>query len=181
MATATGLMTIAEFESLSDDAARNKELVDGELVEMPGTLGEHDLLRDFLFVAMTPAARRVGGHVTTDVLFDFDGEGRAPDLAFLGPAKLARWERRRRIQPFVPDLLIEIAGEYDPFQALNAKAKRYIKAGTPEAWLISIQSRELFRLTARGTTVHGDEEEVSTDVLPGFHFRLGDLLDRLEK
>ncbi len=43
---ATGLVTIAEFESLSGDAARNKELVDGELVEMPGNLLEHVLLRD---------------------------------------------------------------------------------------------------------------------------------------
>ncbi len=176
MATATGVMTIADFESLPDDAARNKELVNGELVEVPGNYPEHAFLRDDLLVAMTPPVRRSGGRITTELLFDFDGESRAPDLAYIGPGKLPAVETRR-IQQFVPDLAVEIAGEYDGFQDLFAKARHYLRCGTLEVWLISIRSRELIRLTAAGGEILEDSAEVRTALLPEFSFRLGELID----
>lgn len=175
MATATGLMTIAEFESLSDDAARNKELVDGELVEMAGNLPEHAFLRDDLLGDMRPHVIKRGGRITTELLFEFDGSGRAPDIALIGPEKL-KLVQKRRIQPFAPDLAVEIAGEYEPFQDLFAKAKLYLRCGTLEVWLISIKSREVVRLTHERREVLEDNEEVRTSLLPGFAFRLRDYL-----
>ena len=56
MAAVTGL-TIEEFEQLPEALARNHELVDGELVDVSGNNGQHNLFRDFLVELLRPFVR----------------------------------------------------------------------------------------------------------------------------
>lgn len=84
--------------------------------------------------------------------------------------------REEAIQPFAPDIAVEIAGEYEPFQDLLANAKLYLRCGTLEVWLISIKSREVVQLTHERREVMEDNEGVRTSLLPDFAFRLRDYL-----
>ena len=56
MAATTSLLTIDDFELLPGDIAKNRELVDGELVDVSGNTPIHNWLRDY-FIAILRASR----------------------------------------------------------------------------------------------------------------------------
>src|SRR6266566_4521225 len=104
MAIAPGI-TIEEFELLPDALACSHELVNGELVKVSGNTLGHNLLRDLvvrlLYVHVEESKL---GKIISEQGFDFGGNAHGPDVAFIGPAKLHLFDRRQRVQFFVPDL-----------------------------------------------------------------------------
>jgi Uma2 family endonuclease len=179
MASVTGL-TIEDFEKLPAALARNHELVDGELVDVSGNTGEHNALRD-LIIALLLAhndQRRLG-RVLGEQEFNFDGNAHGPDVSFFGAEKAQFYDRKRRIQRFVPDLAVEIVSQNDTFEALMKKARRYLKCGTKEVWIFSIEEREAFRLTDRQRAILDENQQFQSDLIPGFSIRIGDLFNRI--
>jgi Uma2 family endonuclease len=69
--------------------------------------------------------------------FNFLRNAHGPDVSILGPAKAALFDLDRRVQPFVPDLAIEVASQSDTYEGLLAKKERYLRSGTDEVWLFS--------------------------------------------
>src|SRR5439155_26739972 len=59
MATRT-LLTIDDFERLPDNVVKNKELVDGELVDVSGNTPRHNLVREYLIAVLYPQVRQRG-------------------------------------------------------------------------------------------------------------------------
>ena len=136
MAT-TARLTIDNFERLPQEQAKNHELVDGELIPVPGNTPEHIDIQDLLIEVLRPFVReRRLGKVYAELEYDFGGNAHAPDLSFFGPAKKALMNRRKRVQRFVPDLAIEIAPANDTFGALLRKVQRYRSCGTEEVWIV---------------------------------------------
>jgi Uma2 family endonuclease len=102
-------LTIEDFENLPDALAQNHELVDGELVDVSGNTAYHNPLRDELLVLLRPYAReRNLGLAICEQDFDFDGNAHGPDLSFISAGKIPLIRGSRRVQLFVPDLVIEI-------------------------------------------------------------------------
>src|SRR5436190_20004685 len=125
MATQTSL-TIEDFERLPADAVRNRELVDGELVDVSGNTPRHNLVRDdlldFLRAWLAPGN---AGLFIAEQEFDFLGNAHGPDLSFLGPEKVVLLNPDRRVQRFVPDLAVEIASANETYNSLLRKKDRY--------------------------------------------------------
>src|SRR5258707_15424809 len=118
MASVTGL-TIEDFEKLPAALARNHELVDGALVDVSGNTALHNGLRDLLIALLLPYVKQNRlGRVISEQEYDFDGNAHGPDVSFFTAAKSSKLEARRRGQPFVPDLTIEIASPNDTFGIL---------------------------------------------------------------
>src|SRR5713101_1192359 len=137
MAATTGI-TIEEFERLPDALAKNHELVNGELVDVSGNTPCHNWFRDLLVTLLGPhVVENSLGRIISEQEFDFGGNAHGPDVAFIGAAKLHLFERKRRVQRFVPDLAIEIVSENDTFKGLMGKAARYRQCGTQEVWILS--------------------------------------------
>jgi Uma2 family endonuclease len=142
MAVANGI-TIEEFEHLPDALAHNHELVDGELVDVSGNTPQNNLLRDFLVRLLHPPVKAQGlGIIISEQEFDFDGNAHGPDIALIGAAKLHLLDHKRRVQPFVPDLAIEIVSVNDTFTNLAKKAVRYRNCGTKEVWVLAPDTRQ---------------------------------------
>ena len=173
-------MTIEDFEKLPDELAINHELVDGKLIDLGGNVGDHHRLRDELF-ALTCFHVEQGnlGRMISEQDFDFDGDVFGPDLSFIGIDKLHLCKGNLRVQPFVPDMAIEIASEPGMLEAVLKKAQRYRDCGVNEVWLFSIEMREAYVFSDRQRTILGADSEFSSDLIPGFSIRIGDLLDRL--
>lgn len=134
MTIKTGI-TIEEFERLPEALAHNHELVNGELVDVSGNTLEHNFLRELLFVLLSSYVRkRQLGRILDEQEYDFDGNAHGPDVSFIKAEKLALLQRKRRVQPLVPDLAIEIVSENDTFRKLMEKAARYRACGTKEVW-----------------------------------------------
>src|ERR1700678_3591254 len=110
MAATTSLLTIDDFELLPGEMAENRELVDGELVDVSGNNPDHNWLRDYLIELLRPfVAGRGLGRVISEQEYDFEGNAHGPDVSFFGLAKVALVDRKKRVQRFVPDLAVEIA------------------------------------------------------------------------
>lgn len=177
MALVTGL-TIDDFEKLPDALALNHELVDGELVDVSGNTGEHNALRDLITaLLLIHVEQRKLGKVLGEQEFDFGGNAHGPDVSFFGSQKAQLCDRKRRIQPFVPDLAIEIVSQNDTFEALMKKARRYRKCGTREVWVFDIEGREAHLFSEHQRAILDENREFQSELIPGFSIRLGKLFD----
>ncbi len=180
MASALTGLTIEDFEKLPDELAHNRELVDGELIDVSGNIGEHIDLQNLIAEILRPYVRQHKlGKVTTEQEYDFDGNAHGPDVSFFGPSKLPLYDRKRRIQRFVPDLAIEIASRNDSFNSLMKKARRYLACGTQDVWIFSIETREALCYSGKQRIFLDDDGQFSSDLIPGFSIRLGDLFDQI--
>ena len=178
MAITTGI-TIEEFERLPDALAHNHELVDGELVDVSGNTGGHNMLRDSLVELLLPYVRdRRLGKIISEQDFDFDGNVHGPDVSLIGPSKLPLLEGTRRVQQFVPDLAIEIVSENDNAKKLLGKAARYRKCGTKEVWVLEPDTRQAILQSEDRNAFLTDDDMFESKLLPGFSIRLGELYDR---
>lgn len=171
-------LTIEDFEKLPDELAENHELIDGELVDVAGNSGEHNDLRDHSIELLRPYVRMKNlGRVMSEQEFDFDGDAHAPDVSYFSTAKLTLYDRQRRIQPFVPDLAIEIVSRNDRFSALIEKVERYRRCGTAEVWVLNQTPREAFVFAQEGNRILGENDLFESPRIPGFSIRIGQLFD----
>ncbi|SPF32029.1 conserved hypothetical protein [Candidatus Sulfopaludibacter sp. SbA4] len=176
MATITGL-TIEDFENLPDVLARNHELVDGELVKVSANSIDHNRLRDAIVVRLDPYVREHKlGCIVAEQEYDFGGNAHGPDVSFFGPEKARLVEPKRRVQPFVPDLAIEVVSPSDKFESLLAKAQRYRRCGTKEVFIFSIQLRQVFVFSEHSTVALDETQDFRPEQIPGFSIRISDLL-----
>jgi Uma2 family endonuclease len=178
MATATGL-TIDDFERLPAVLTRNRELVEGELVEVSGNTLQHNILRDYLVALLLPHARQHNlGLIVSEQEFDFDGNAYGPDVCLIGPEKLGLINPKLRVQRFVPDFAIEIVSVHDTLAALLKKAQCYRRSGVREVWILAQENREALVYTERGQSLLNEEAELSSPLLPRFSRKLADLFDQ---
>ena len=178
MATATQF-TIEDFERLSDDEARNKELVNGELVDVSGNTSEHlDLQTQLLALLWAFAREHKLGKVLHEQEYRFGKDAHGPDVSFFGPAKLPFLERKRRVQPFVPDLAIEIASYNEKFGQLEEKIAKYLDHGVGEVWVFSLVRQVAFVYSRDRAAVLGKGDLFAPAALPGFSISIGELFER---
>ena len=131
-------LTIEDYEALPEALARGHELVKGELVEVSGNIGEHNQLRGLIerILAEYLEKHKLGGLVLSEQEYRFDEETtRAPDVSYFSEAKKRSYDRKRRVQLFVPDLAVEIASRNDRFGLMLDKIQLYLAAGVPETWM----------------------------------------------
>lgn len=173
-------LTIEDYEALPEALAHGHELVKGELVEVSGNIGEHNQLRDLIqrVLANYVEEHKLGGLVISEQEYRFDEETtRAPDVSYFSEAKKHLYNRKRRVQLFVPDLAIEIASPNDRFGLVIEKIDLYLKAGVREGWLFWPDIRAAFLcLTGRDPQ---PVQEFKPASIPGFSMLIGELLDRL--
>ena len=172
MATATQL-TIEDFERLPAEEAKNHELVDGELVLVPGNTLKHNRIQLSLAFRLLPVVG--GGMLVSEQEYDFAGNAHAPDLSYFGPDKKPLAEEDRRIQRFVPDLAIEIISQNDTAKALLRKKERYRTCGVLEVWILSIDTEEILVYSVHGNRILKGADTLQTDLLPGFSTTVADL------
>jgi len=161
MATRT-LLTIDDFERLPDNVVKNKELVDGELVDVSGNTPRHNLLRDRLLnIMLSWVQEKHLGTVISEQEYDFDDNAHGPDVSFFGLSKKALLNLNKRVQTFVPDLAIEIPSRHDTYDSIVRKKDRYLSAGTLEVWLISLEQREIEVYTQDAIRFYRGSKEIS--------------------
>ncbi|MBV9769083.1 MAG: Uma2 family endonuclease [Bryobacterales bacterium] len=173
-------LTIDDFERLPDALALNRELVDGELVDVSGNTGQHNALRDLLIALLLFYVKEHKlGKVISEQEYDFDGNAYGPDVTFFRTEKMILANGKLRVQRFVPDLAIEIVSANDTFEKLIEKAHRYRKCGTQGVWIFSIDSREAYVYSPEGRVILDENALFQSSLIPGFSIRIGDLFDRL--
>ena len=174
-------LTIDDFEKLPDALALNHELVDGELIDVSGNTGNHNSLRDLILALLLFYLREHEfGRVLAEQEYQFGDNANGPDVSFFTTEKISLYDGRLRVQRFVPDLAIEIVSENDRFEGLMKKAQRYRQHGTKEVWVFSIGLRRAYVLSEGRELILDDNQMFSSDLIPGFSIRIGELFARIQ-
>jgi Uma2 family endonuclease len=181
--TATGIrMTADELLALPDNGMR-RELVAGELHEMPPAGGEHGYIGG-------RAVRRLGAYL--DQHPELGGEifvaepgfrlgrdpdtVRAPDVAYVRQERLAH-ARVRGYPELAPDFVVEVVSPNDTASEIQQKVGEWLAAGVLLVWVLYPATRTAmtFRSDDAIQLLHADDTIDAEPVLPGFVCRLGDL------
>jgi Uma2 family endonuclease len=168
-------LMIAEelFELPGDDY--KYELVEGELIRMAPTGGEHGVLTirlgHLLYEHVT--AHDLGivcGAETGFVLRRTPDTVRAPDAAFIAKDHVPTSGVPKTYWPFPPDLAVEVVSPSDRFDDVQTKVNEYLTAGTRLVWVVNPTTRTIFVYhSARDVRALGEEDELDgEEVIPGF-------------
>lgn len=181
--TVKQLLTAEELWALPEQPGVRFELVDGELVEVPGANPLHGLLVELVLRLISAHARE------HDLGLAFaDGTGyilrrgpdrmRIPDVSFVAWARVpAEGVPDQGFWPFAPDLAVEIISPGDRADEVHDKVREYLAAGTRLVWVLWPRHRSV-TVHALGGSTHElgpDDELDGAEVLPGFRVRVADL------
>jgi Uma2 family endonuclease len=176
------LMTADELLRLPEDVWRY-ELVEGRLVRMSPTGGEHGLIVMALLMAV---GRFVGENNLGEVLppetgFLISPPGSpdtvlAPDLAFVRRDRgtMTRVEGFPRL---APDLVAEVVSPSQGRVEMGAKAQQWLRAGVLMVWLLfpAMRTVEVWRGDRLVQTLPSDGELSGEEILPGLVLPLADV------
>jgi Uma2 family endonuclease len=172
----------ADLWELADDA-RRFELVRGELLMMSPASpvqSEYAALLSAALVAFV-YPRRLGGVYVSEPGFELQPAPeqviRAPDVAFVRRERIPPPEQRQGFWKLAPDLAAEIISPSETSEAVQAKVRDYLAAGTRLVWLVYPRQRSVMSYHAGGQfQQHGPHDSLEGgEVLPGFSYALAEL------
>ena len=176
--------TATEKDVIAAEARENRlcELVDGTLVEKATGFEESQLAGQLLYLINSYLDQNdLGICVGADGTIRFaPGLVRIPDVSFITWDKLPGRKRPQApIPDLAPDLVVEILSLRNTKAEMARKVREYFKAGVVLVWLIDPKKRvaRVFSSVKEERLVSADEWLDGGDVLPGFGFRVSDLLD----
>jgi Uma2 family endonuclease len=160
------------------------EVVEGVLVRMAGSGNRATRLALDLGAELRAYVRprRLGAVTGADGVYTFPGSetGLIPDVGYYGAAHLKDIADENTPTPFAPDLAVEVVSPDQSADAMAAKARMYLRAGTRLVWVVWPQAKHVdvwhvdvptapVRTLNIGNTLDGE------DVIPGFSYSLADL------
>ncbi len=172
------LMTVEQFAEAMTAETENYELIDGELILVPGATFEHndikDLLGHLLWVYFKSGA---AGHAVSETACRIGNDTvRIPDLSvFLGEDRLRQIDRKKLPVPFPPDIAIEVLSPSERALDVRRKVRDYLGAGSTEVWLVDHDNAEVVIHTSSGIRLVSGKEVLESSLLPGFGIAVSEL------
>ena len=160
------------------------ELVEGRIVPMSPTGGEHGRIESNFGEAMTAFARsRKLGKVFVGEVGIFTRRDpdtvRGADVAYLSNERYERLGSKRGFLDVAPDLVVEVLSPHDSASGLTQKLREYFAIGVRLVWVADPGARAV--LAYRSVTDVGEIRETDQlsgdDVLPGFEVAVASLFE----
>lgn len=181
--TATGIrMTADELLCLPDNGMR-RELIAGELYEMPPAGGEHGYVGNRAQIELGIYLRQhpeIGGSFflsDTGYRLSRDPDTvRQPDISYVSEERLPK-ARVRGYPELAPDFVAEVVSPNDTAAEVQQKVDEWLHAGVRLVWVLYPLTHTAMTYRSDGTIqlLHADDTITAEPVLPGFACRLGDL------
>ena len=177
MAT-TALMTAESFAQMRTAENEDYELVDGELILLPGATLSHNLIRGRIgrLVGNYFDQHPIGGAIgETDCRINDDTVRRADLSIFIGE----EWEGldlNQTFAPFSPAIAVEVLSPSEHVLKVNRRVRDYLGAGSKEVWLLDQLNGELHVRTKAGIRLLEGSDLLESPLLPGFAVSVAELL-----
>ena len=141
MSTATLLLTADDLWNLPHDGSLH-ELVRGELLTMSPPGFEHGVVGNNLNASMHhhATANKLGKVVAAETGFLIERDPdtvRAPDVAFVGNAKLQQFGIPKKYFPVAPDVAVEVISPSDIYVEVDEKVEQWLNAGAMAVWVLN--------------------------------------------
>ena len=179
MATTTTLLTFEEFEQLPDQPGK-RELLEGELIELPLADTNHNEIAEEIFLQMNAALREA------------HARGQALELGKVHHEMGYKLASNAYVQPDVsithagqisvkyyggaPAIAIEVVSPSNTAQALDIKTELYFQFGAREVWEVYPKTRHIVVHVAGSSQAVTVRDVVRTPLLPGFELNVQDVL-----
>lgn len=172
------LMTGEELLDMGDVGPA--ELVEGVLVPMSPTQGEHGILEAMLTTALFSfaAQHRLGWVLSGEVGFYTQRSPdtiRAVDVAFV--SKERQPERPTSFLTVAPELVIEIVSPSDRWSEIRKKIGEYFAAGVDRVWIVEPERHKVAVFSGPTKMIELAEADTlrGEGALAGFELAVGDL------
>ncbi len=180
MSTATPTMTAEDLLALPD--AERFELVDGQLVERPMSLGSSWVAGEIFGRLREYGNKSNHGWAFPDgtsyQCFREDREKvRRPDASYILRSRLPNGPTGHGHCRICPDLAVEIVSPSDIYYEIENKVDEYFSAGVKQVWIVSPYSRTIVVYSASNAAIHllADDRLTGGELLSGFDCRVADL------
>ncbi len=157
------------------------EIDEGELVIMAPAGWRHNrtVSRIARLLGNFVEAHRVGEVITNELgllLRKSPQVLRAPDIAYFTPEQVRRIGNMEGFPDVLPALAIEVYDRSEP--DLTRKVQQYLAAGVKAVWVVDLETRSLARHVPGEPprSYSSPDATIEEPLLPGFTFRLGDVL-----
>ncbi len=102
---------------------------------------------------------------------------RAPDSAFIGNEKLAKYGITEKYFPAAPDLAVEVVSPSDRKKDIEDKIKDYLTAGVSLVWIIYPPNRivAVYRQSNLVSILRDNDDLDGENILPDFQLSLSEL------
>jgi Uma2 family endonuclease len=183
MATASSLVEDPSIEFETSDGDQLFEIVDGQLMERRKMGAKSDRIGVIL-------AGKIEAHAGGKLGLCFSGQCgyhkifpnepkrlRYPDVSFVRYGRLPGDEPPQGHMEIVPDLFAEVVSPNDKAKEIEQRLTDFLRAGTPLAWLIYPQTRQIYVFHQGPAALRLGEGDIleGEDVIPGFSCPLKDL------
>ena len=177
------LITAEEFAMMDEFDDVRRELVNGELVDLPPNPPSHGISQVNAGMALMGFVRprrlgaaliRSGFHISRN-----PDTVRAPDVAFVSADKLPGDRLPDSYFPFAPDIAVEVITRSDSPSAARVRARIWLDAGSPLVWLMFTASRTVavYRPNGEIETLGEDDILDAAPVLDGFSMKVSEFFD----
>lgn len=180
--TAERLITGDELARMPDPGPC--ELIDGRIVPMTPTGGEHAWIETNVAVVLREfVSRRELGRVLVGEVGIFTRRNpdrvRGADVLFISNEQCARWSNKSGFLDVAPELVVEILSPNDTAMDVTEKLREYFAIGVKLVWVLDPRARAVYayrgvadvRLFQQTDRLPGD------DVLPGFEVLVAALFE----
>lgn len=180
----TRIYTPADLLNMPDSSSL--ELVDGELVEKPGST-----LSALVEVAVSTRLKNFCDAQKMAVVLsstngiqcfpDMPNKVRKPDVSVF---RKERFRREHLLEGWVsipPDLAVEVISSHDEFAEIIEKGEEYLAAGVPLVWIIDPENEIIIihRKDGSVTKLRKNDDLSGEDILPGFTCQVAELFPEL--
>lgn len=183
MAT-TKLMTADDLWELGESWSCRRELIRGELREMPPAGDEHgEISASVLWFIMRHVRQHKLGTVhTSETGFFIDRDPDvvlAPDAAFTRAERLRADRDRSRFVEVPPDLVVEVNSPSDRISDVTDKVMIYLGGGVQMVWVVDPRRRIITVYSPDRTAkiFTADDHLDGGDVLPGFRLAVSEIFE----
>ncbi len=175
-------LSAEQFQALSAEQTRHRELVDGEIRDTSPSGFEHGVVAATLVHHLHAfAAGKLGVVLSSETGFTIRRNPdtvRSPDAAFVATDRLPGPGARGGFVELAPDLVVEVVSPSDRASDVLSKALDWVDAGVRLVWVVDPGSRTVtvHRPDGLSRLVRGESAELDGEhVLPGFRLALADI------
>ena len=181
MTTAKKLLTADDLLAMPDDGNR-RELIRGELIEMPPAGDDHGLVGNEVSWRMSGFVneRGLGKGRMAETGFWIERQPdtvRAPDYAYISYERMAQRPAGRGFAEVIPDLVLEVVSPDDSARYVAEKIRMWLEVGVRLALVVYPQAQEILAHHDDGSVQRFGMGDTLTcePVLPGFACPVADI------
>jgi Uma2 family endonuclease len=168
------LLTIEDLEKMPDDAM-HRELVEGELIELPPPAYIHVLVAHRIYELLKPFVTSHGlGRVLIELGWVVRSDRRTwiqPDVSFFRADRMDSQDLFK-LPEGVPDLAVEVISPSERPKHIKRKRDFLLSSGTQEVWTVYPRRRTVEIYCADGTIrVLHENDEITSPLFPGWSAR----------